>query len=106
MIVCPTRIMSAPSDDHTPASSLRAPEPCRKVRRVLQIRYCRTFGARALLLAGPLQLPLDCGQGLRRGDKGDCAQGEAVRHKAADEVITFLPLALVLDGRGQPGRRA
>jgi hypothetical protein len=53
----------------------------------------------------PLQLPLDCGQSLRRVDKGDGAQGERIRQKAAEEVIA-LPLALVLDGRGQAGRRA
>jgi len=43
-------------------------------------------GVAALLLADPLQRPLDGGHGLGRVDEGDGLQGEAVCQKAGEDV--------------------
>ena len=65
MIVCPRWIIRSPTDDHTHASSRRAPESLRKVSKLLQIQHCGTLCACGLSLAGPLQSPAVAGK-LRR----------------------------------------
>lgn len=49
-----------------------------------------------LLLVGPLERPVNRGQGVRGIDERDAAQGEPVRHEAGKDVGAPLALALRL----------
>jgi hypothetical protein len=55
-----------------------------------------------LFLAGALLCPVNRGQGLRGVDERDTAQGEPVRHVAAEEV--GVPLPLVFNRRDEACR--
>jgi hypothetical protein len=57
-----------------------------------------------LPLAGPLQRPVNRGQGARGMDERDTAQGEPVRHEAGKDVGAPLALALGLGDGDKAGR--